>query len=74
MEPKFVVYMEQLNLFCHGGRWSLYSLGGGHFDPHFLTAPGTYWAKIFSILIIILFKERRNDYLEEKKLGQYLEK
>ena len=34
--------------------------------------PGAYWAIILLILIIILFKERINDYLE-KKLGQYLE-
>ena len=30
---------------------------------------GAYWATILSILIIILFKERINDFLE-KKLGQ----
>ena len=48
---------------------------GDQFDPHFLTAPGGllgHWAIILSILIIMLFKERINDYLE-KELGQYLE-
>ena len=34
--------------------------------------PGACWAIILSILIITMFKERINDYLE-KKLGQYLE-
>ena len=28
-----------LNPFCSGGCRSVYSLGGGQFDPHFLTAP-----------------------------------
>ena len=35
-----VLLHEWINSFCPGGRWSLYSLGGGQFDPHFLTAPG----------------------------------
>ena len=48
-----------------GGRWSLYSMEGGQFDPHFSTAPGGHNS------FIILFKERINDHIE--KLGQFLE-
>ena len=40
--------------------------GGGQFDPHIWQLPGAYKAIILSILIIILFKERINDYLEKK--------
>ena len=62
-----------LNPFWYGGRWSLYNMGGGSNWPAlFNSSPGAYWAIILSILIIILFKERINDYLE-KKWGQYLE-
>ena len=48
-------------------------MGGGNLTHTFHQLPGAYWAIILSILIIILFKERINDFLEEKKLGQYLE-
>ena len=61
-----------LNPFCPGGRRSLYSLGGSIWLALFNSSLGAYWAIILSILIIILFKERINDYLE-KKLRQYLE-
>ena len=68
-----LVARGSLNPFCYGGRWSLYNMGGGSNWPAlFNSSPGAYWAIILSILIIILFKERINDYLE-KKLGQYLE-
>ena len=30
---------EGINPFCYGGRWSLYNVGEGQIDPHFLTAP-----------------------------------
>ena len=40
--------------------------------PCFNSSLGAYWAIILSVLIIILFKERINDY-QEKKMGQYLE-
>ena len=45
--------------------------GGVNLTRTFHQLPGAYWA-ILSIIIIILFKERINDYLE-KKMGQYLE-
>ena len=35
-----ILYVYVFNPFWPGGHWSLYSLGEGQFDPHFLTAPG----------------------------------
>ena len=39
--------------------------GGVNLTHTFHQLPGAYWAIILSILIIILFKERINDYLEK---------
>ena len=61
-----------INPFRHGGRWSLYDMGGGgQFDPHFFTASGGLLGHVFSILIIIMFKGNIRDYLENIS-GQYL--
>ena len=54
----------RLTPFCPGGTGSSIAWGG-QFDPHFEQLPWAYWAIILSILIIILFKERINDYLEK---------
>ena len=47
--------------------------GGVNLSRTFHQLRGAYWAIILSILIIILLKERINDYLE-KELGQCFEK
>ena len=71
-------FSVQLNPFCPGGRWSLYSLGEVNLTHTFCQHPGPYLAIILSILIIILFKERINDFLEKNgvnnlKIGRNIE-
>ena len=64
-----IQYVYVFNPFWPGGHWSLYSLGEGQFDPHFLTAPGGLMGHIsfnFKHYTIILFKERIKDYPEKK--------
>ena len=61
----------KLTLFAMGDAGALYSTEG-QFDPHFLTAPVGLLDRNSSNLIIILFKDRINYYLE-KKMVQYLE-
>ena len=45
--------------------------GGVNLTRTFHQLPGAYWAIILSMLIIIPFKERINDFLE-KRLGNNL--
>ena len=59
-----------LTLFALGGAGPSKAWGGVNLTHTFWQLPA-YWATMLSILILILFKERINDYLE-KKLGQYL--
>ena len=60
---------------CVSNYLTLSALGGARpsiawlWPALFNNSPGAYWAIIHSILIIILFKEKINDYLE-KELGQ----
>ena len=61
-----------LTLSALGGTGPSIVWGGSIWPALFNSSPGNYWAIILSILIIILFKERINDYVEIK-LGQYLE-
>ena len=55
-----------LTLSTLGGAGPSIVWGGVNLTRTFYHLPGAYWAIILSILIIILFKERINDYLEKK--------
>ena len=61
--------LTSLTLSAMGGARPSILWGGVNLTHTFHQLPGAYWAIILSILIIILFKERINDFLE-KKLGQ----
>ena len=64
-------YFCRFNPFCHGGRWSLYIMGGGSIWPALFNSYGAFWAIILSISIIILFNERINYYLSDiLKIGR----